>query len=163
MQQEFKDQCDNCLEFQNLIGYKNKCLCLDCILKILLEEGVINLDGLERIKELSSEVTNKPLLKVVKYLLTREDMNEKYLNEEKTLKQMVNFIKNEVQKTAKDGWNCLEDEEVYSLAIHYWDESNKNLKIENDSEEDDEKIEKPESKKKSQKKEWVAEGQLSLF
>lgn len=87
------------------------------------------MDGIERIKILASEVTNKPVLKIVDHLVSREDMNEKYLNEEKSLRQMISFIKSEAQKQEDDGCAILEDEEVYSLAIHYWDESNKDLEL----------------------------------
>ncbi len=120
--------------------------------------------GLDRIKILASEIKDKPLLKIIDYLLTREDMNEKYLNEEKSLKQMVTFIKSEAEKKAVNGVAMLEDEEVYGLAIHYFDESNKKLNI-NKSQitktKETEKIEIPKAKKKT--KDWVPEGQLSLF
>lgn len=130
------------------------------------------MDGLERIKILSSETTNKPVLKIVDYLLSREDMNDKYLNEEKSLKQMLSFIKSKAQKQQEDGCAILEDEEVYSLAIHYWDESNEKLnltpnkkeeveKVNNQSNKDTNLIEK--SPQNTNKKEWVPEGQLSLF
>lgn len=39
----------------------------------------MNLDGIERIKILAKEVKDKPLLKIIDYLLTRNDMNDKYL------------------------------------------------------------------------------------
>lgn len=120
------------------------------------------MDGLNRIRILASEVKHKPVLKIVEYLLSREDMNDKYLNEEKSLKQMLSFIKAEAHKHQEDGCAILEDEEVYGIAIHYWDETNENLKID--------KVEKIENKKnvpseskKDIKKDWVAEGQLTLF
>ena len=47
------------------------------------------MEGIERIKILASEVKDTALLKIVDYLLSRKDMNDKYLNEEKSLKQMV--------------------------------------------------------------------------
>ena len=85
------------------------------------------MEGLERIKVLASEITDDALLEIIKYLLSREDMNEKYLNEEKSLKQMVQFIKGEARKKAQNGVAILKDDEVFSLAIHYWDEDNKDL------------------------------------
>lgn len=140
------------------------------------------MDGIERIKVLSSEVTNKPVLKIVNYLLSREDMNDKYLNEEKSLGQMISFIKSEAQKSAEDGCAMLEDEEVYSLAIHYWDESNETLGLnkkesknnkarkitEEVKEESEDEIfyltkEKVGTFANGKKKEWVPEGQLTLF
>lgn len=44
------------------------------------------MNGIERIKILASSITDEALLDVVKYLLTIEDMNDKYLNEEKMLR-----------------------------------------------------------------------------
>lgn len=140
------------------------------------------MDGIERIKALAADIKNKPLLKVVNYLLSRTDMNDKYLNEEKSLKQMVTFIRDNAKKQAQDGVAMIEDSTVYNWAIHYWDESNEDLKIKTNKlrsvkEELTEKIEEPntieekattklekvEQKKKSAKKEWISEGQLSLF
>ena len=83
--------------------------------------------GIERIKILGSEVKDKALLKVIEYLVSREDMNEKYLNEEKSLKQMVEYIKSKAKKYAVNGMAILEDEVVYGWAIHYFDETNEKL------------------------------------
>lgn len=69
------------------------------------------------------------ILKVAEYLLTREDMDEKYNNEEKTLTGMWDFIKEEARKKAENGVAVMEDADVYSIAIHYFDESNEALGI----------------------------------
>ncbi len=134
------------------------------------------MDGLERIKVLSKEIVDKPLLKIVDYLLSRKDVNEKYLNEEKNLKQMVDFIKGEARKEETNGIAMIEDEVVYGWAIHYWDESNEDLKLSKSNypqksnkssiEELTVKIKEKETPKKETKKKsknWVPEGQLSLF
>lgn len=129
------------------------------------------MEGLNRIRALAAEVKNKPLLKVVKYLLTREDMNEKYLNEEKTLKGMVSYIRSEARKLAEDGVAMIEDSTVYNWAIHYFDESNEDLKISTVPVKEEKVEVKKEStkevakapKEKSKSKEWIPEGQLSLF
>ena len=114
--------------------------------------------GIERIQILSAEVTDKPLLKIIDYLLSREDMNDKYLNEEKCLSQMISFIKSEAKKQAKDGVAMIEDEVVYSWAIHYWDETNESLELET------KKKETPKSVKKVSKYTTTKpEGQLTLF
>ena len=122
------------------------------------------MNGIERIRILASEIKDKALLKIVDYLLTRQDMNEKYLNEEKSLKQMISFIKDSAQKEAKDGVAMIEDDVVYSMAIHYWDEPNEKLKLENVKVKTEEKIKKEQTKTKTtQKKDWSPEGQLTLF
>lgn len=119
------------------------------------------MEGIERIKVLASEIKDKPLLKIIEYLLTRTDMNDKYLNEEKSLKQMVEFIKGEAEKQATNGMAMIEDETVYSWAIHYFDETNKDLELSNENKQDTVKEEIKKPIKKENK--WVAEGQLSLF
>lgn len=124
------------------------------------------MNGIERIKKLSEEIKDSALLKVVEYLLSRKDMNEKYLNEEKTLKQMVEYIRSEAKKKASNGIAMIEDDEVYGWAIHYFDEPNEKLKlskVEKSIEKKEiEKINKPE-KKENKNKNWIPEGQISLF
>lgn len=92
----------------------------------------------ERLKQLITEIkenTNisaedkKGILKIAEYLLTRSDMNEKYNNPEKSLLEMWKFIKDEAKERAINGVAVMNDEEVYSIAIHYFDESNEKLKI----------------------------------
>lgn len=121
------------------------------------------MEGIERIRILASEIKDEALLKIVNYLMSRKDMNEKYLNEEKTLKQMVSFIKEKAKKQSKNGMAMIEDEVVYSWAIHYFDETNENLKlaVTTIKESEDNSIKNTEKKFKNKK--YVAEGQLSLF
>lgn len=134
--------------------------------------------GIERIKILGSEVKDKALLKVIEYLVSREDMNEKYLNEEKSLKQMVEYIKSEAKKQAVNGMAMIEDEEVYGWAIHYFDETNEKLGLKVETKnivkpleksiKEAEKMEKGEVSKEEitlrvAKDKNVPEGQLTLF
>ena len=121
------------------------------------------MEGIERIRILASEIKDEALLKIVNYLMSRKDMNEKYLNEEKTLKQMVSFIKEKAKKRSKDGMAMIEDEVVYSWAIHYFNETNENLKlaVTTIKESEDNSIKNTEKKFKNKK--YDAEGQLSLF
>ena len=130
------------------------------------------MNGIERIKVLASEVKDKALLKIVEYLTSREDMSDKYLNEEKSLKQMIEFIKGQAQKQAHSGMAIVEDDVVYGWAIHYFDEPNSKLELStkmakektventlNKSSKETKTVKK--TIDKSQK--WVAEGQLTLF
>lgn len=140
------------------------------------------MDGIERIKVLAAEVKDEAVLEVVNHLISREDMNEKYLNEEKSLKQMIEFIKSNAKKLAQNNMAMIKDATVFSWAIHYWDESNKDLGLEKSNKiikEEQSKSEEilqvtknkvnytkmfeKERTKKESKKEWVPEGQLSLF
>lgn len=141
--------------------------------------------GIERIKVLASEINDEALLQIVNYLLTRIDMNDKYLNEEKSLKQMVEFVKKSAKEKAKgQGWVMIKDEDVYNYAIHYFDESNESLGLpakkenknvakvaenieneeENKTESQEKEVEVTASQEKNKKKKGrVPEGQLSLF
>ena len=159
-----KDKCDSCNKFGYCRGYAGKVLCENCI--ELLENRRINMEGIERIKVLASEVKDKPLLKIIDYLISRTDMSEKYLNEDKNLSQMISFIKSLAKKEAVGNVAFIEDEVVYGWAIHYWDESNESLKLEKATNEEPKttptKIETT-PKTKPKKTTWHAEGQLSLF
>jgi len=87
------------------------------------------MEGIERIKKLSQEQKDANIQKVAEYLINREDMDEKYLNEEKNLIDMWDYIKEQAREKAVNGCAVIEDQEVYSLAIHYFDETNEALGI----------------------------------
>jgi hypothetical protein len=130
--------------------------------------------GIERIKILSSDIKDEQLKSIIDYLLSRTDMNDKYLNEEKSLSQMIKFIMREanekLKKVSISGGSVAyaTDEMVFGWAIHYWDESNSNLNLVNKKEEEANDTNSPvksvQNKRKPDKKEeWVSEGQLTLF
>ncbi len=123
------------------------------------------MEGIERIKILASEIKDEALLEIVNYLISREDMNDKYLNEEKSLRQMIDFIMNEAKKKSKDNRAIVKDEVVFGWAIHYWDESNEELKLGKATESNIEKATESKKIKKSKikSKDWNPEGQLTLF
>ncbi len=120
-------------------------------------------EGMERIKILASDVKDNAVLEIVNYLLSREDMNEKYLNEEKSLKGMLEYIRSKAKIKAVNNMAIIKDEEVFSWAIHYFDETNNDLKINSTENKIEQKIEKVVDKNKNVKKEWISEGQLTLF
>lgn len=130
--------------------------------------------GIERIKILSSDIKDEQLKSIIDYLLSRTDMNDKYLNEEKSLSQMIKFIMREanekLKKVSIDGGSVAyaTDEMVFGWAIHYWDESNSNLNLVNKKEEEANDTNSPvmsglNKQKPGKKEEWVSEGQLTLF
>lgn len=122
--------------------------------------------GIERIKVLASEVKDEAVLEIVKYLISRTDMNDKYLNEEKSLKQMIDFILKEAKKKSENNMAMIKDDVVFGWAIHYWDEDNKDLDLSSsDNVKNIEKKEKVVQGKTNKvvKKDWTPEGQLTLF
>lgn len=124
------------------------------------------MEGIERIKVLASEVKDEAVLEIVKYLISRTDMNDKYLNEEKSLKQMIDFILKEAKKKSENNMAMIKDDVVFGWAIHYWDEDNKDLDLSSsDNVKNIGKKEKvvQEKTNKIVKKDWTPERQLTLF
>lgn len=117
------------------------------------------MDGIERIKILGKDIKDEALLEIVNYLISREDMSEKYLNEEKTLSDMIGFIRTKAKEKSVNNMAIVKDEEVFGWAIHYFDESNEDLGIKEEKERNNDVAKVT----KSYKKEWKSEGQLSLF
>lgn len=100
-------------------------------------------NGIEKIKTLASKEKNLSIKKVADYLVTRSDMDEKYLNENKDLEKMWSYITERAKKQAVNGVACINDEEIYNWAIHYWDESEEDLKNEKET---NDKLSKKETK-----------------
>lgn len=87
------------------------------------------MEGIERIKNLAQEQKDSNIKRVAEYLINREDLNEKFLNEEKNLIDMWDYIKGQAKEKAVNGCAVIEDEDVYGLAVHYFDETNEALGI----------------------------------
>lgn len=78
-------------------------------------------------RKLEKEIENAaPWLKVIaEYLLKRDDIKENLEKEKKSLSECGNFIMTEARK--KGSSVCMTNEEVFGLAVHYYDEDD--LKI----------------------------------
>ncbi len=88
------------------------------------------MNGFERLKEQVKDQEDKALLQTIDYLLSREDMEQKYLNKEKTVEEMAKFIKDKARKYMKNGWNYVSNEVVYAWAVMYFSLPNSFLKME---------------------------------
>lgn len=86
--------------------------------------------GFERLKEQVKDQEDKALFQTIEYLLSREDMEQNYLNKEKTIEEMAEFIKDKAKKYMRNGWNFITNEVVYAWAIMYFSLPNSFLKIE---------------------------------
>ena len=89
------------------------------------------MEGIERLRTMvmNGGSLQKQYFKIFMYLKNRPDMDEKYLNPEKNMEQMYEYIKGQVKKQAVNGVAMIEDAVVYGLAVHYFDESNEDLGI----------------------------------
>lgn len=87
------------------------------------------MNGFDRLKEQVKDQEDSALKQVIEYLTSRDDMEQKYLNEEKNVKEMCIFIRRKGNAHAKNGWNFITNEVVFAWAIMYWALSNSFLKI----------------------------------
>jgi hypothetical protein len=87
------------------------------------------MSGFERLEKAVEGQKDVALRQTVDYLLSRKDMEQKYLNEEKTLGEMVDFIHNKAKKHLKNGWTYITNEVVFAWAIMYFALPNELLKI----------------------------------
>ncbi len=87
------------------------------------------MNGFDRLREQVKDQEDSALKQVIEYLISRDDMEQKYLNEEKNIKEMCNFIKEKGKIHAKNGWNFITNEVVFAWAIMYWALPNAFLKI----------------------------------
>ena len=132
------------------------------------------MNGFERLKEQVKDQEDMALKQTVDYLITREDMEQKYLQENKTIEGMCKFIREKGTKYLRNGWNYITNEVVYAWAIMYFSlpdkflginepvkkaETNKNTSIQENSKNNIVSLEK--AKKELEKKKEVS--QLSLF
>lgn len=90
------------------------------------------MNGFDRLKSMEKEENNPFISAVVAYLMTREDMEDKYLNEKKTLSGMNEFIENKAlelcinnkkklgDSSTKYASVGLEDKRVYLWAVMYF-------------------------------------------
>ena len=85
--------------------------------------------GVDRLKKLAEGQENPSLLKVIEYLVDIDELDEMYINVDKSLKSMVDYIKNQANKLSKDGYCWVEDTTVYEWAVNYWSKSDEELGI----------------------------------
>ena len=87
------------------------------------------MNGIERLKKLAEGQENPPLLRVIEYLVNIDELDEMYLNVDKSLKSMVDYIKDMAKKLYKDGYCWVEDTMVYEWSANYWSKSDEELGI----------------------------------
>lgn len=88
--------------------------------------------GFERLKTMEKEENNSFISEIVEYLLTRKDMEDKFLNEKKTLNKMNEFIEQKAlalcinnkkklgNSSTKYSSVSLNNNQVYSWAVMYF-------------------------------------------
>ncbi len=92
------------------------------------------MNGFDRLREMLKEWTEKhedsmAFEQTVNYLLGRKELESKYLNEEKTLDGLNDFIKQKGNRHLLEGWCYITNEVVYAWAVMYFSLPNAFLKI----------------------------------
>lgn len=85
------------------------------------------MDGITRLEMQVVEMNDYNVSSIFEYLKTRKDLYEKFNNEEKTIKQMYEFICDKAEKQAKNHVAMIIDKVVYLWAIIYFIKSNEEL------------------------------------
>lgn len=128
--------------------------------------------GIKRLADMLEGQKDKYLNIIVNNLMLHTEMDEVFLNKEKNLKDMAEYIKGLARKEARNNVAVIEDEVVFQWSRDYFNKSNKELGIakkENkvhktkDTESDDEfgSIFSVENRDKVEDKEKIE--QISLF
>lgn len=95
-----------------------------------------------------------------------ENLTEKINSGKKTMEGCFDYIKNEAKKQAVKGCACIEDQEVYGWAMHYFEEDaikEGEIKQHAAVYNTEPAVKKPEPKKPEPKKTNDLDGQLDLF
>ncbi len=87
------------------------------------------MEGIKRLEDMLKGQKDKYLNTIVNYLMLQTEMNEKFLNEEKNLKEMATYIRDLARKEAINNVAVIEDETVFKWAKEYFTKSNKELGI----------------------------------
>lgn len=87
------------------------------------------MDGIKRLEEMLKGQKDKYLNIIVNYLMKQTEMDEYFLNQEKNLKQMAGYIKDNARKEASGNVAVIEDEKVFQWAKDYFIKSNEELGI----------------------------------
>ena len=129
------------------------------------------MEGIEKLEKEIIELNNPSITKIFDYLKTRTDLYDRFNNDEKSLKQMYEFIYEKARKHEEDRVAIIENQIVYMWAITYFIRSNEELKLNEKkstpptAEETIKKINKKhaEEKEKKKKEEEEKGQQLDLF
>lgn len=125
------------------------------------------MEGIERLENEVLEMNNYNVSVIFDYLKNREDLTKYFNNEEKSIKQMLEYIYEKARKQQRGNVAMISDNVVYLWAITYFSKSNEELGLKAkkvmplSSTEVVEKIEKNQTKK--EEKVLEENNQITLF
>jgi len=125
------------------------------------------MEGIERLENEVLEMNNYNVSVIFDYLKNREDLTQYFNNEEKSIKQLLEYIYEKARKQQRGNVAMISDNVVYLWAITYFSKSNEELGLKvkkvmpPSSTEVVEKIEKNQTKK--EEKVLEENNQITLF
>ena len=87
------------------------------------------MEGKERLEQETIEMNNYNVVLIFNYIKDKDELQEKFDNEEKTIKGMYEFICGKAKTLAQNGVTAVNDKVVYLWAITYFCKSNEELGI----------------------------------
>ena len=85
------------------------------------------MEGIERIEKQVLKLNNYNILKIFTYLKTKKELYKNFNNEEKSIKQMYDFICDKAEKQKVGRVAMIDDKVVYLWAVMYFMKSNEEL------------------------------------
>ncbi len=87
------------------------------------------MEGIKRLAKMLEGQKDKYLNIIVNHLMQHTELDQAFLNEEKNLKDMAEYIKGKAKKQASGGVAVIEDATVFKWAKDYFVKSNEELEI----------------------------------
>ena len=87
------------------------------------------MEGKERLEQETIEMNNYNVVLIFNYIKDKDELQEKFDNEEKTITGMYEFICGKAKTLAQNGVAAVNDKVVYLWAITYFCKSNEELGI----------------------------------
>ena len=121
------------------------------------------MEGIKRLEQEALELNDHNVILIFDYIKNKEELQDKFNNEEKTIKGMYDFICSKAKKLAIKNVAMVNDRIVYLWAMAYFNKSNEELGINKKNLISKKEIKKTEKTKEEHKKENKKDDQVSLF
>lgn len=152
--------------------------------EIFTKTNVEGSEKMDKFNEELSQATNMWIVRIGNYLKSRDDLQHNLEKENKSLEECFRYVLNELANKARKnqqnnvGYVAGDDEEIYELAVHYYDEDDievpEKLNFRTNangtantsqltSNKTTKKAKVPKKQLKNVKKEKVSKDQLSIF
>lgn len=120
------------------------------------------MEGIERLQAEVLEMNNYNVSAIFEYLKTKENLYEKFNNEEKNIRQMYEFICDSAKRLQQGNVAMVRDQVVYIWAMTYFNKSNEELGLNKKNKEVVKPVKKQQEDEKVEEKK-PEDNQISIF